>query len=833
MAHKSDICTLVWPRPREADGTIQPMDPPGAWIVGWNPRGLSVVVACFLENINLATAQDRVQVIKSMLATTSTPPGCPPYKALLLLGYVRRGTPAAASPSSFLSPLERSVGSPNTQLPSVPHMLGDADVRIMRQNRDLWLELVEGPMLGDVWCCGYRVQPCQLHVIRCDTRRTFTVQPVPLMPCALYGPAGVRMLMEGKEPICAPGVKSNVEGVLLPKVMIGECGPQFQKATGGPAAGREPDHLANHAYTPRRASFVANTSIVSRSGAASFAESEVDPRSFEHSVTEDTRGQPRSRLGLDLEMDALSMSHFPDYPSSSSEPGPAPPPGVPPRLGFPTTVDRAEMNMLLLMSEAGTNVTRVLQGESPMSPAGDDTTADEADSEAARHGQSGLVIIVVPFLIRLLSFTCRVIGPLRRFSWFAELADQRMRELTNLFAMLSGQSTSCGLHPVLPHRMSRDSGRQQFCYWNYVVRLLADVIIGMGFMMLLIVRGPSMYAEAQYISRFFLCKMHKGYMEWFEGWPAGLKMNGDLNKALCLFAETVLHSWDAIMRGRFWPLVTSMEMAPTAGVDYFWIVPSYDVLVYVFFLGASGACALVADITGLVAIHLIFLYHAMSLPYRFGKAILSSLWQQLRGKKYNPLRKREDSYDFGVDQVFMATFLFVIAVFLFPTVAVHYFYFAFIRTTVWTVQGLLISMAHLILYTPIFPLLHRAFAKPMGSGGVALSDPVVTMIGKTASSCIGAGIGRELVSTTIEVSVEPLPRPLGGVLAEFAVVFGALAKPLMPSRVMSLIVRGILGRPPSPCEVLVPHLLADCISPPCTLCVPAKSTAGDTASSSL
>jgi phosphatidylinositol glycan class Q protein len=49
------------------------------------------------------------------------------------------------------------------------------------------------------------------------------------------------------------------------------------------------------------------------------------------------------------------------------------------------------------------------------------------------------------------------------------------------------------------------------------------------------------------------------------------------------------------------------------------------------------------------------------------------------GKRWNSLRNRVDSYDYEIDQLFLGTLLFTIALFLLPTIATYYLFFAIVR----------------------------------------------------------------------------------------------------------------------------------------------------------
>lgn len=73
--------------------------------------------------------------------------------------------------------------------------------------------------------------------------------------------------------------------------------------------------------------------------------------------------------------------------------------------------------------------------------------------------------------------------------------------------------------------------------------------------------------------------------------------------------------------------------------------------------------------------------------------MISSLMKLFRGRKYNIIRKRDDSNTYEVTELYIGVMVFSISIFLIPTIAVFYFY-CFISTilSVMMLQLLLISM---------------------------------------------------------------------------------------------------------------------------------------------
>ncbi|CCW59705.1 unnamed protein product [Phytomonas sp. EM1] len=823
----------------------------------------------------------------------------PQYGNLQILGYIR--------PSASTNRGRNGLTGGNAATPRSPAGFNnfsspfENNMRFMQQRSDLWLDLLEGPILGEVWCCGYRVQPCQLHVIRCDPFKQYSLKPTVFSACALYGPAGVRRLLLGQRPVCLPGMQCNMEGVLLPDVMMAESAPKVENRVRSHVADSMPNWY-NFAFasTP-----IEDLSMCSLSGRDYWT-----PQTVPDSVTglapggELNSGDGEHRRMSDsmeaalLRFSASRNTMFESIRARdlSKSVGTLAEPlaGVPPRLDFPTSVDFSETGIALAMCCLGGNVQRILLGMKPVRmfheqmgglealahgssstpgvinsksshfsrflegmkkvgltgiPVSPCKTSDSTLSACGKERQkvtpNASIVSLSPYIHHVLAFLMygtlillRGLKPFSRFSWFAEVMELRLREFVNFVSLLDGQTTSCGLHPVLPHQVARNVKQQHFCYLNYLGRYLTDLVLGM-FITFLIFHMSNMHSAVQHLSRYSLFNLHMSYMDWFEGWPAGLKMNDDFNASLGFFATLVLTTWD-----RFLSFTWGSEPRSEDEKTYAWITYVYILLFYISLMGASTALAFLADVIGLITLHLHFLYQSMALVYRLAKELFVSLFNQFRGKKYNKLRNRTDAYEFSVEQMLIATFLFTITFFLFPTVAVYYLYFAFVRTSVWIVQESLIELSHLLLYTPFFQIIHWAMFRRQYIGGMVLSDPIITMtlknpasphagapkLGNDMSSSNFSGIHHEKLSTTVELSVESIPLPLSSVLSDFLVVLGVLGRLLMPTRVLSLLKKGeAYGWLESPIHDLIPHLLENCVDPRCTLLRGEKTEGTDAA----
>ncbi|GMR48183.1 hypothetical protein PMAYCL1PPCAC_18378 [Pristionchus mayeri] len=164
---------------------------------------------------------------------------------------------------------------------------------------------------------------------------------------------------------------------------------------------------------------------------------------------------------------------------------------------------------------------------------------------------------------------------------------------------------------------------------------------------------------------------------WLTNNPAGLKLNEPLNIFLARFFHYHIYLWQAFITvSRMFPLGT--------------------VLLYSLVLGFSVSVALVADFCSLLTLHIFcFEVYANRLGRVTGRAFIAS-WRLLRGKKSNPLRERVDSVSLDSRELFIATTLFTILLFVIPTVSIYYVVFTALATGVRVIIRLLhyLSMTH-------------------------------------------------------------------------------------------------------------------------------------------
>ncbi|GFQ87145.1 phosphatidylinositol N-acetylglucosaminyltransferase subunit Q [Trichonephila clavata] len=191
---------------------------------------------------------------------------------------------------------------------------------------------------------------------------------------------------------------------------------------------------------------------------------------------------------------------------------------------------------------------------------------------------------------------------------------------------------------------------------------------------------------------------------WLMGVPAGLKLNIPLNTALGHFFLYHIYLWEAYM---------------AVVLPVFTLILKISILIGI--LGATFVLCLLSDLVSLATIHIYCFYGYAARLYGYQIIALSSLWRLFRGKKWNPLRQRVDSYTYDIHQLFLGTFIFTVLLFLLPTVLIYYFVFTCLRILVLIIQGIISKAIHIINVNPIYCILSRIIRSPEVAGDIYFS----------------------------------------------------------------------------------------------------------------
>lgn len=161
-----------------------------------------------------------------------------------------------------------------------------------------------------------------------------------------------------------------------------------------------------------------------------------------------------------------------------------------------------------------------------------------------------------------------------------------------------------------------------------------------------------------------------------------------------------------------------------------------------FFVASLGASILIGfaiDLLTLSTFHLFLFYLISSKLYHSSLTLLSSLFRLFRGMRANVLRKRLDKCDYGkgrpavfypssivilllldLDQLLLGTILFTLLSFLFPTVAVFYFFIVNLHLAFLFLVALLELSLKVLQEFPYYLLLLRIIYPQRLSDGLAI-----------------------------------------------------------------------------------------------------------------
>ncbi|XP_074601101.1 phosphatidylinositol glycan anchor biosynthesis class Q [Brevipalpus obovatus] len=167
--------------------------------------------------------------------------------------------------------------------------------------------------------------------------------------------------------------------------------------------------------------------------------------------------------------------------------------------------------------------------------------------------------------------------------------------------------------------------------------------------------------------------------------PVGLKLNRPLNSALGGFFLYHIHIWKTYMT----------------------LIRPFLLLVLDLFLlsglfGASFQLALVSDLIAIATIHIYCFYGYAARLHAFQLNGLISLWRLFRGKKWNQLKRRVDSFYYGSDQLFVGSVCFTAFLFLAPTILLYYVVFYTLRIIILAIQVMIKTIIASLISLPVY-----------------------------------------------------------------------------------------------------------------------------------
>ena len=181
--------------------------------------------------------------------------------------------------------------------------------------------------------------------------------------------------------------------------------------------------------------------------------------------------------------------------------------------------------------------------------------------------------------------------------------------------------------------------------------------------------------------------------KWLMGNPAGLKLNEPLTEYLGSTIHGAVSAW-SILFERF-------LFAEEAYFDAVWFL-----LYSSSFLGFTVFLAFLLDLGKISVGYVLTLYNIFARLHSVQFSTLMALIRLFIGKKWNPLRKRTDSYEYNQSQLIVGTLLFSMLLFLLPTTLVYYALFVILKLVTscirFTGSCLIVAINHFIIFGPLW-----------------------------------------------------------------------------------------------------------------------------------
>ncbi|KAH9936698.1 Gpi1-domain-containing protein [Amylocystis lapponica] len=228
-------------------------------------------------------------------------------------------------------------------------------------------------------------------------------------------------------------------------------------------------------------------------------------------------------------------------------------------------------------------------------------------------------------------------------------------------------------------------------FYNCIWLVLNDVILGIAFGSFLCENCVVLSSILESCLQYYMIESMQRGLLWLNNWPAGLKLNTELSQFYCHSLLGVISAWGGILR---------------------YATPYFPGLIW--FVGAMGCCgmtmivALLSDILSLLTAQLHLCYLIATTVFSRQLSLARSLWNLFRGKRYNVLRDRLDSWDYDIDQLLLGTILFTLVAFLHPTILTYYSLFAATRLVIIMLHASLDTTTALLNHFPLFALMLRA-----------------------------------------------------------------------------------------------------------------------------
>ncbi|KAK4684624.1 phosphatidylinositol N-acetylglucosaminyltransferase subunit Q, partial [Tremellales sp. Uapishka_1] len=232
-------------------------------------------------------------------------------------------------------------------------------------------------------------------------------------------------------------------------------------------------------------------------------------------------------------------------------------------------------------------------------------------------------------------------------------------------------------------------GRARF--WNTVWLIINDLILGYTIRSILLQFSPVLESSLPKVFRDYIVHAPITILHWLNDWPVGLKLNTPLSSFFANALTLLSSHWGDLLQ-------------PILGIATPILL---RILAFSSLGGATLFLSLLQDLLSLLTLNIDLSYRLTATVCKFQLDNLSGLFNLFRGKRWNVLRSRTDSYDYDLDQLFLGTLLFTVSAFLFPTVLTYAALFFLLRNLIRAIARCLDIARKALNGFPLFELMLR------------------------------------------------------------------------------------------------------------------------------
>ncbi|TRM66599.1 N-acetylglucosaminyl transferase component-domain-containing protein [Schizophyllum amplum] len=292
---------------------------------------------------------------------------------------------------------------------------------------------------------------------------------------------------------------------------------------------------------------------------------------------------------------------------------------------------------------------------------------------------------------------------------------------------------------------------QYINFFNIVWLIVNDVTVGIAVGSFLCENHVVLARLLGYMIHELLIARLVWVLKWLDSWPAGLKLNTELSRFYTRSFTDMILVWGGLLH-RTTPFLPAIIYATGVAGH----------------VGVSFAVSMASDLLALATAHTYICYVVSNAIYARMLKTAGSLWNLFRGKRFNVLRNRTDSWEYDIDQLLFGTMLFTLLAFLFPTVLAYHAVFAAVRLGIILLHAGLETLLAFINHFPLFALMLR------------IKDPWR----------LPGGIYFSTKSGTSQLIVENQPVPLSAIFFQYIRLSKRLTAHYNPARLLRHVLTG-------------------------------------------